>query len=49
MRANSQFGVLALGVTVTFFLYIFINIAMVMGLILWSAYRYHLFHTVALR
>tara|TARA_Y100000589_G_scaffold271992_1_gene264896 strand:+ start:1733 stop:2878 length:1146 start_codon:yes stop_codon:yes gene_type:complete len=34
MRANSQFGrLVALGVTVTFFLYVFINIAMVMGLI----------------
>ena len=34
MRANNQFGrLVALGVTVTFFLYVFINIAMVMGLI----------------
>ena len=34
MRSNSQFGrLVALGVTVTFFLYVFINIAMVMGLI----------------
>ncbi len=34
MRANNQFGRLAAsGVTVTFFLYVFINIAMVMGLI----------------
>jgi rod shape determining protein RodA len=34
LRAHSQFGrLLALGVTSTFFLYVFINIAMVMGLI----------------
>ena len=34
MRSNSQFGrLVAMGVTVTFFLYVFINIAMVMGLI----------------
>jgi rod shape determining protein RodA len=34
LRAQSQFGrLLALGVTVTFFLYVFINIAMVMGLV----------------
>lgn len=34
MRANSQFGrLVSMGVTVTFFLYVFINIAMVMGLI----------------
>ncbi len=34
MRAYSQFGrLVAMGVTVTFFLYVFINIAMVMGLI----------------
>ncbi len=34
MRANNQFGrLVAFGVTVTFFLYVFINIAMVMGLI----------------
>ncbi len=34
MRARSQFGrLLALGVTSTFFLYVFINMAMVMGLI----------------
>jgi len=33
-RSNSQFGrLVAMGVTVTFFLYVFINIAMVMGLI----------------
>ena len=34
VRANNQFGrLVAMGVTVTFFLYAFINIAMVMGLI----------------
>ena len=34
MRANSHFArMVAMGVTVTFFLYVFINIAMVMGLI----------------
>ena len=34
LRAQSQFGrLLALGVTATFFLYVFINIAMVMGLV----------------
>jgi rod shape determining protein RodA len=34
LRAQSQFGrLLALGVTSTFFLYVFINIAMVMGLV----------------
>ena len=34
MRASSHFGrIVAMGVTVTFFLYVFINIAMVMGLI----------------
>ncbi|HKO08997.1 MAG TPA: rod shape-determining protein RodA [Alphaproteobacteria bacterium] len=34
LRARSQFGrLLAMGVTVTFFLYVFVNIAMVMGLI----------------
>jgi rod shape determining protein RodA len=34
IRARSQFGrLVGMGVTVTFFLYIFINIAMVMGLI----------------
>ncbi|MQA65426.1 MAG: rod shape-determining protein RodA [Alphaproteobacteria bacterium] len=34
IRAQSHFGrLLALGVTVTFFLYVFINIAMVMGLV----------------
>ncbi|WP_142847271.1 rod shape-determining protein RodA [Telmatospirillum sp. J64-1] len=34
LRSRSQFGrLVALGVTVTFFLYVFINIAMVMGLI----------------
>ncbi|MEK9726400.1 MAG: rod shape-determining protein RodA, partial [Rhodospirillaceae bacterium] len=34
MRANSQFGrLVGMGVTLTFFLYVFINIAMVMGLI----------------
>jgi rod shape determining protein RodA len=34
LRAQSQFGrLVALGVTVTFFLYVFINIAMVMGLV----------------
>jgi len=34
MRSNSQFGrLMAMGVSVTFFLYVFINIAMVMGLI----------------
>ena len=34
VRSNSQFGrLIAMGVTVTFFLYAFINIAMVMGLI----------------
>ncbi len=34
LRAQSQFGrLLAIGVTATFFLYVFINIAMVMGLV----------------
>ncbi|MRG72187.1 rod shape-determining protein RodA [Alphaproteobacteria bacterium HT1-32] len=34
MRSRSHFGrLLAMGVTVTFFLYVFINIAMVMGLV----------------
>ena len=34
MRSRNQFGrLLAVGVTVTFFLYVFINIAMVMGLL----------------
>ena len=34
VRSNSQFGrLIAIGVTITFFLYAFINIAMVMGLI----------------
>ena len=34
VRSNSQFGrLMAMGVTITFFLYAFINIAMVMGLI----------------
>ncbi len=34
VRARSQFGrLLGMGVTTTFFLYVFINIAMVMGLI----------------
>jgi rod shape determining protein RodA len=34
MRSNSHFGrLVGMGVTVTFFLYVFINIAMVMGLI----------------
>jgi len=34
LRSHSQFGrLLAMGVTVTFFLYVFINIAMVMGLV----------------
>ncbi len=34
IRAQSQFGrLLAMGVTATFFLYVFINIAMVMGLV----------------
>jgi rod shape determining protein RodA len=34
IRAQSQFGrLLAIGVTATFFLYVFINIAMVMGLV----------------
>jgi len=34
MRARNQFGrLLALGLTTTFFLYVFINIAMVMGLV----------------
>jgi rod shape determining protein RodA len=33
-RSHSQFGrLMGMGVTVTFFLYVFINIAMVMGLI----------------
>ncbi len=34
MRSRSQFGrLLAMGVTITFFVYVFVNIAMVMGLI----------------
>ena len=34
MRTSSHFGrMVAMGLTVTFFLYVFINIAMVMGLI----------------
>ena len=34
LRSRSQFGrMLAMGITVTFFLYVFVNIAMVMGLI----------------
>ena len=34
LRCRSQFGrLLGMGVTTTFFLYVFINIAMVMGLI----------------
>ena len=34
LRSRNQFGrLLALGITLTFFLYVFINMAMVMGLI----------------